>query len=376
MQPNQRLPRRALGRTGLSVSVLGLGGFHLVEVEQEVVSAVVETYLGAGGNYIESAVSYGDAGASERKLARALGSRRNQVVLASKTGERDAEGAWRELHETLEHLGTDRLDVYFFHCLQREEELAQIAGPGGALESFLRAKEEGLIGCLGMTAHWPLLYLGGMERLPLDVIMTWVDYLDFCNYPEIPRHVIPAARERGLGVMGMKPFADGYLYRSPRLALEYALAQDVDLHVCGCNSVELVEADVRITMSLLRQDYLDTAKVLHIAPELGEYVCRQCDDCLVCGPNIDVRHIFELEGKFDRQMDDRLPHDAADYALRCRLGRWFNNEERAQELYGALERKAGDCASTMTDASCPYGVDVARKLRLADAKLCGNVDLV
>ena len=88
----RRIPQRVLGKTGLKVSVLGLGGFHQVEIGQSYVERLVERYLEAGGNYIETARSYG-GGAAERKLGRALVGKRAEIVLVSKTGQREAEGA-------------------------------------------------------------------------------------------------------------------------------------------------------------------------------------------------------------------------------------------------------------------------------------------
>ena len=80
-----RLPRVELGRTGISLSRLGLGGFHQCEISSEVVEQVIDEYLTVGGNYIETARGYGN-GASEDKIGRALEGRRDQVVLCSKSG--------------------------------------------------------------------------------------------------------------------------------------------------------------------------------------------------------------------------------------------------------------------------------------------------
>ncbi|MHB1296154.1 MAG: aldo/keto reductase [Anaerolineae bacterium] len=365
-----RIPRRSLGRTGLEVSVLGLGGFHQVEVGQAFVTDLVETYLAAGGNYIETARSYG-SGSSERKIGRALQGQRDQVVLVTKTAERTAEGAWRQLNESLEALGTDHLDVLIYHCLTEANEIDTIGGPGGAGEAMARARAQGMVRFAAASAHWPLLLVPAMERLGLDAVMYWVNYLVTCNYPELYRIVAPMARERGVGIIGMKPLGDGYLHRSVRAGFDYALAQEVDVIACGFNSRAMLEADIEAVCTWRQPSVERMAEILRDAPELGDYVCRQCGDCRLA--ELDLPYVFELEGKFDQQMFDGRPTDAPDYALRQRLCYWFQNQARAIAMYKPY---AAQVAAILEKGqplpACPYGIDLAYKLKVAHAKLTGT----
>jgi len=364
------IPKRKLGKTGLQVSVLGLGGFHQVEISQDLVTSLVDRFLEAGGNYIETARSYG-RGVSEIKLGRALEGRRDRVILVTKTGQREAEGAWREINESLEALHTDHLDVLLYHGVNDLEQLETIRNPGGAAEAFARAREEGLVRFIGASSHWPMTLIPAMDDLQLDVVMFWVNYLVTCNYPEIYRVVAPAARERGLGIIGMKPLGDGYLYRSVKPAFTYALAQEVDVLACGFNSLEMLEADIKAVSEWSRPSPQELETILRQAPELGDYVCRQCGQCRL--PDLDLPRVFELEGKFDRQMFDGRPHDVLDYALRQRLLNWFNNKHRAIEMYKPLRPRVEALLSSKTEfPSCPYGIDLHRKLRLAHAKLTSD----
>lgn len=366
----QRIPRRALGSTGLDVSVLGLGGFHQIEIGQDYVTELVDAYLAADGNYVETARGYGH-GVSERKLGRALLGRRDQVILVSKTGQRDAEGAWREINESLEALQTDRLDVLLYHCLTDVKDVNTIAGPCGAAEAFARAQEEGLVRFAGASVHWPMVLISAIERLSLDVVMYWVNYLVPCNYPELYDTIAPAARARGLGVIGMKPLADGYLYRSIRRAFDYALAQEVDVLACGFNSLEMLRADIEAVCDWQRPSKEELEVILRDAPELGDYVCRQCGECRL--PELDLPKVFELEGKFDQQMFDGRPTGVSDYALRQRLCYWFHNQERAIELYKPHAAWVDCLLDSPTELpECPYGIDLLRKLRLAHLKLTSD----
>lgn len=362
-----QLPRRTLGRTGIEISVLGMGGFHQVEVDQETIDSVLDRYLEAGGNYVETARGYG-GGASESKLGRALRGRADRVVLASKTSARDEETAWREINESVERLGRSPIDLYFFHGVGSMDQLDAICAPQGALAAFARARGEGLIRHMAMSSHWPAMYVEGAERLPIDAVLIWGNYLDFCNYPEIPGQVLPALRRRDIGVLFMKPLADGFLYRSPHRALRYALAQDGDGVVAGFNSLDMLEADLEACCQEPPADSHEIEGILAEAPELGDFVCRQCVECSVGDQGARIKRVFELEGKLDRQMDDRRPTDAAHYALRERLKGWFHQEDRARALYA----EAGEPAPALAAgelAPCRYGLDVARKLRFAHAKL-------
>lgn len=347
--------------------MLGLGGFHQVEIGRDYVAELLDDYLAAGGNYIETARNYG-GGQSEHKLGQLLRGHRDQVVLVSKTAQRTAEGAWRELNESLEALQTDRLDVLLYHCLTDVSEVDTIAGPGGAGEALARAREEGLVRAIGASAHWPMVLLPAMERLELSVVMYWVNYLVTCNYPELYDVIAPAARERNLGTIGMKPLGDGYLYRSVGPAFEYALAQQVDVLACGFNSREMLRDDLEAIGRWTPPSSERLAEILRDAPELGDYVCRQCGQCRV--PALDMPKVFELEGKFDQQMFDGRPTSAPDYALRQRLCYWFGNQQRAGELYKAHASKASALlAANGPWPVCPYGINIGRKLALAHLKL-------
>jgi uncharacterized protein len=363
MDEKLTLPQIELGATGLTVSRLGLGGFHQVEISSEIVEQVVDAYFDVGGNYIETARSYG-SGASEEKLGRVLEGRRDQVVLASKSGKRDGEGIRRELEASLKALRTDHIDFYFFHGPATIADLDTITGPRGALEALLKAKDEGLIGGLGFSSHRPPeLYLEAIKRLPLSVILIWDNYLEEQWIPEIQQQVYPLAREKGVGITAMKPLADGFLYRSPEPALRYALGSGAEVLICGMNTVDHVyEAAAALAKGPANE--AERAAILKDAPELGAYVCRQCGGCSQA-----LMDLFRLEGHVDRQMIDYLPHDPANYALRLRLAHWFDLTEIARQRYAEAGWDDQALQAEADGVSCSYGINVGRKARFALAKL-------
>jgi predicted aldo/keto reductase-like oxidoreductase len=357
------LPKTKLGSTGWEASRLGLGGFHQVEVSSEIVERVITAYLEVGGNYVETARSYGH-GASEEKIGRALEGRRDQVVLVSKSGSRDADGMQRDLEASLRALRTDHIEIYFLHCVNLMDELETIVGPGGAVSVLLQAKEEGLIGGIGFSSHRPpQLYREAIERIPLDVILIWDNYLENLYLPEIHKEIYPLARERGVGITAMKPLADGFLYRSAETAFRYALCGGAEMLVSGTKSPDQVrQAAAAICKGPLSTEEQEAA--LRDAPELGRYVCRQCGVC-----SADLMDIFRLEGYIDRQMLDYLPHNPAEYSLRVFLAPWFTMADVGRQRFAERTWDVDGLAAEAEAVDCPYEIDVGRKLRLAMAKL-------
>ena len=360
---NITLPKTRLGSTGWEASRLGLGGFHQVEVSSEIVERVITAYLEVGGNYVETARAYG-GGASEEKIGRALEDRRDQVILVSKSGSRDADGMRRDLEASLRALRTDHIEIYFLHCVNSMDEFETAVGPGGAVSALLQAKGEGLIGGIGFSSHRPpQLYREAIERIPLDVILIWDNYLENLYLPEIHREIYPLARERGVGITAMKPLADGFLYRSAETAFRYALCGGAEMLVSGTKSPDQVrQAAAAICKGPLSAEEREAA--LRDAPELGRYVCRQCGVC-----SADLMAIFRLEGYIDRQMLDYLPHDPAEYSLRVFLAPWFTMADVGRQRFAERTWDVDGLTAEAEAVDCPYEIDVGRKLRLAMAKL-------
>jgi aryl-alcohol dehydrogenase-like predicted oxidoreductase len=368
---NILLPYVSLGKTGLEVSRLGLGGFHQVEISIDIIEQVISAYFDVGGNYIETARIYGN-GASEEKLGRVLESKRNDIILASKSISRDADGIRNDLETSLKLLKTDYLDFYFIHSLLSLEEIDIITGPEGALSALIKAKEEGLIGGIGMSSHRPPdLYIEAIKRLPLSVILIWDNLLEELYLPEIQEEVYPLAREHGVGITAMKPLADGFFYRSVENALRYVLGSGSEILICGVNSPDHVyQAAEAIREGPATPE--ERQKILKDTPELGQYVCRQCGEC-----SEKLMTLFKLEGYIDRQMIDYLPHDPADYALRLRLSGWYHLENTARRRFDSQTWEIDQLMAESQNVKCPYDIDIERKLKITLAKLRGeNLDLL
>ena len=209
---------RPLGKTAHESSILTFGAIALDFLEQEAANDMVEDVLNAGVNHFDVAPTYGDA---ELKLAPKLDEHRDEIFLGCKTQERTYYGAWGELHRSLERLGTDYIDLYQFHALTRYDELDIVTGEyqpklaqshdEGALQAFREAKEEGIIGHIGLTSHGdPSIIRTAIKRMPeLETVMFPLNHtLDAKESPEYDyQSVLELANERDMGSLCIKAFA-------------------------------------------------------------------------------------------------------------------------------------------------------------------------
>lgn len=197
------MQHRQLGKTGLDVSIIAFGGIVVMDATPDEAQRSVAEAVARGVNYFDVAPSYGDA---EIKLGPALEPYRNKVHLACKTGKRDKAGAAAELRQSLQNLRTDHFDVYQLHALSKMEDLEQAAGPGGALEAFVEARDAGLVRYLGFSAHSSEVALEAMRRFDFDTVLFPINYVLYHEANFGPA-VLKAAQERNMGRLALKAMA-------------------------------------------------------------------------------------------------------------------------------------------------------------------------
>lgn len=197
------LRRRILGKTGEKISIIGLGGVVYMNEEQQRVNQMVQDAIDHGVNYFDVAPTYGNA---EELLGPALKPFRDDVFLACKTQKRDRAGAEEELNQSLLRLQTDYIDLYQIHALKEIREVDQALAWRGAMDSFLKAKEEGKIRYIGFSAHSSGAALRAMDKFDFDTILFPINYVSF--YKEnFGAEVIEKAREKKMGVLAIKGLA-------------------------------------------------------------------------------------------------------------------------------------------------------------------------
>ncbi len=198
-----RLERRALGRTGEKLSILGFGGIVVMNATTAEAATRVRAAIDAGVNYFDVAPSYGNA---EDMLGPALEPYRKGVFLACKTQGRTREAAARELDSSLRKLRTDHFDLYQHHAVTRKKDVETILGPGGAMEAFLEAKKAGKVRFLGFSAHSVEAALALMDGHAFDTILFPVNYATW-NAGSFGPQVLARAKEKGMGILCLKALA-------------------------------------------------------------------------------------------------------------------------------------------------------------------------
>lgn len=197
------LPRRPLGKTGELLSVIGLGGIVVSGEEQAHADKIVREAYEEGINYFDVAPTYGNA---EDRLGPALEPFRKEVFLACKTAERDRKGSEKELNQSLEKLRTDYLDLYQVHAVTTKEDIDKAFGPGGAMETFVRARQQGKVRYLGFSAHSVEAAMAAMDRFDFDTILFPINYGCWFKGNFGPQ-VVEKAHSKGMGILALKPGA-------------------------------------------------------------------------------------------------------------------------------------------------------------------------
>jgi predicted aldo/keto reductase-like oxidoreductase len=198
------MEKRKLGKTGEKLSVVGFGGIAVMDVTPQEASQYVSAAIEERGlNYFDVAPSYGNA---EERLGPALEPYRSGVFLACKTGKRTAKESLEELHQSLKTMRTDHFDLYQLHAVTTHEDVETILGPGGALETFLKAREQGLVRFLGFSAHSEEAALALMDAFDFDTILFPFNWTCWHKGKFGPR-VLARAQEKDMGILALKTLA-------------------------------------------------------------------------------------------------------------------------------------------------------------------------
>ncbi len=249
------IPKRPLGRTGLQVSVLGMGGFHLGSAgDLSTAKRMVDRAIDAGINFFDNAWDYHN-GRSEEWLGAALEGKRDKVVLMTKvcTHGRDKSVGLRMLEESLRRLKTDHLDVWQIHEVIYYNDPDLIFAANGVIEALEQAKREGKVRFVGFTGHKdPRIHLRMLEHgFPFDTVQMPLNSFD-ATFRSFEKNVLPEATKRGMGVFGMKSLGgSGEMVRKGGIQVEdglrYAMSvPGVSVTISGMDAPDVLEQNLAI----------------------------------------------------------------------------------------------------------------------------------
>ena len=257
-QNSAGIPLRALGRTGVEVTAIGFGGYHLglIKDDDEAVRLVQET-IDAGITFMDNAWEYHD-GRSEELMGRAIADRRQDVFLMSKvcTHGRDRHEAMNQLEDSLRRLKTDYLDLWQIHEVVYDNEPARHFAADGAVEALDQARREGKVRFVGFTGHKsPALHLQMLAYdYPFDTCQLPLNCFD-ASFRSFEQQVLPELNRRGIAAIGMKSMGgDGAMVAAGAVtaqqALRYAMSLPVATTVSGICSFEILRQNLEIASRL------------------------------------------------------------------------------------------------------------------------------
>ena len=322
-----------LGKTGLRISRVGFGGIPIQRISQEECTALFDAVIEAGINYIDTARGYT---VSETYLGQALRGRRDKFVLATKSMARTREAMASDIETSLKNLQTDYIDLYQIHN-PNDAQLDTVLAPGGAMEALRKAKAQGKIGHIGLTAH----SLNVFERaLTLDEIETIM-----FPYNIVERQgeaLIDRCREKNIGFIAMKPLAGGAI-EDAQTAMRYIIANpNVTVVIPGMYCAQEVWQNVNAADNAAPLTEQERSKADTILAQLGEHFCRRCNYCAPCTKGISIPSVFLFEG----------------YLSRYGLEAW------ARERYATLSAKASACIGCgACEERCPYHLPIRQMLK-------------
>ena len=261
------MPMATLGRSGLRVSRYTLGGYHMRANGEDNAIRMIQRALDLGVTFFDSAWHYNE-GASDEAYGKALTpAQRQKVLLMSKAQFRERDRAMQQLEDTLRRMKTDYLDLWQCHEVTTQDEVDKILGPNGALEAFVKAKQQGKARHIGFTGHAdPAVHqrlldsYDGWETVQHPVNLIDPHYLSFI------RSVLPNIRKKGLGLLAMKTNAMGPITKNGIATIDeclrFAWSQDVDTVVSGAETPEQLEHNVLVLKTLKPMSAAEISELL------------------------------------------------------------------------------------------------------------------
>jgi len=357
---------RVLGRTGLVVNEIGMGGIPIINVPFKRAVKVVRRAYEMGVNYFDTARAYRD---SEAKMGEALREVRQEVYIATKghsyqnapSAKEAGKMAQEDLETSLRELKTDYVDVWQVHDVSTRRRWELTVGPGGVLEVIKRAQERGYVRFIGMSSHNLEVLKEAVESDLFDVILL-VYNLAINDTAEVIRR----AKERNIGVAVMKPHSGGIFFSqqrggeriTPWISWWFVLSNpDISVYLCGARRVKDLQDALRASRRFERVGPMpeeEAAKWVAIAKGYGEDVCRACQYCtLHCPEGIQVHVVMQL-----------LDHARA-----------FPYEwPKHRSIYQSLGKNFEDCTKCRRcERACPFNLPILQRFEEAHKRFTGEV---
>jgi len=328
------MKRMVLGKTGIEAVRMGFGGIPIQRVSETQAIEVVLYALDKGMDFIDTSRMYTN---SETRIGKALKESGKKVAMATKSFARSADGIQRDVETSLKELQRDYIDLYQCHGISSDEEYRLITSPNGALEGLLKAKEQGLIGHVGITSHSLDLLEKVLEDGLFETIMVCLSFLE----PAAEEKVLPKARAKNVGVIAMKPFSGGVI-EAPETALKWVLSFPDILVLAGVEHKELIDQNWKVFQGDYGMVDSEKQKMEEIRKEFDKKFCRRCDYCQPCPAEIPIQFVLGVRSMVKRtgtaMMQTPMMRNMVEKAAHC--------------------TECGDCLER-----CPYGLPIPEMIK-------------
>ena len=266
------IPYRTLGRTGESVSMVGIGGYHLGKQSDSQESIhIIRTAIDEGVNFLDNCWDY-NGGESEIRMGQALrDGYRQKAFLMSKIDGRTKSAATSQINESLHRLQTDHIDLVQFHEVIRDTDPDRVFAAGGALEAVLEARKAGKLRFIGFTGHkspdihLKMLATASAHGFQFDTVQMPLNVMD-AHFNSFEKKVLPVLVKNNIGVLGMKPMGDHFILESKTATatecLHYSMNLPTSVVITGCDSLPILQQALQAARSFQPLDSSQVAALL------------------------------------------------------------------------------------------------------------------
>ncbi|MBA3029288.1 MAG: aldo/keto reductase [Desulfobacteraceae bacterium] len=322
-----------LGKTDILASAFGFGGIPIIPLPGEEAVNIVRHGYDKGITFYDTANAYVD---SEKKIGQALEGVREKVVIATKTGNRDADGAATHLKYSLIDLRTDYIDLYQFHNVSTETDLNLILAPGGAYETAENAQKEGKVRHIGITSHDLRTAILACKTGRFATIQFPFNFIE--TEPE--EELFKVARDLGMGIIAMKPLGGGILDQA-ELCFQFLQQYPDVLPIPGFSSTQEIDQVLGFYQSPKAITVEDEKAMDALRAELGDKFCHRCGYCMPCEQGVKITEVMGY-----RSMAKRF---SAEVAIRM-------TRKAMASVENCIE--CGECIE-----KCPYHIEIPEGLQ-------------
>lgn len=318
-----------LGKTDLMVTRLGFGGIPIQRLSEADAVAVVRKCIELGITFLDTANAYTT---SEERIGKAIKGKREELIIATKSGGRDRETVEKHLNLSLEHLQTDYIDLYQFHGVSTPEHLKIVMDPNGPRAVVEEAKKAGKIRHIGITSHSMDIAKEAVKTGQFETLMFPFNFIT----TEPAEDLLPLCREHDVGFIDMKPMGGGMLDNAT-VAFKYLLQFSDIVYIPGIEHLWEIEEIAGIVQGSSQMRPEEETEMQRLRDELGTRFCRRCDYCQPCTQEIPISLVMNSAGFAKRLPPQRM------------FSGWIaEGMERA-----ATCTECGDC-----EERCPYELPI------------------